>query len=174
MEARDARKIRIKHEYELMKRMKGPVIDFTVDDENNPCHYTIFYYIRTCIGVDASGRPIYRDVSVVDLTLPPDYPFSPPHVCIRGQPPAHVNWYRDGRWDYGCWDACEPLWRFVSRLAKTLQFMPEYTNSNSVSNCEYLPLWEEGLSKGWFPCDKQDLPTGDKSRIRILDRANAD
>lgn len=167
MGQRDVGKIRIKHDYELMKRMKGSVIDFTVDDENNPIKYTIIFHIRTCIGVDTRGRPIYRDTSVVDLTLPPDYPFSPPVAYMRDQQSAHVNWYKDGQWCYGHWMVEEPLWSYVRRMAKTIQFAPEYTNVNSKANSDCLSLWNEGLSKGWFPCDKQNLPTGDKKRSRI-------
>lgn len=167
MGQRDVRKTRIKHDYELMKNMKGFVIDFKVDDEENPTNYTIYFHIRTCIGTDASGRPIYRDTSVVDLTLPPDYPFSPPVAHMRDRQPAHVNWYRDRQWCYGHWMVEEPLWSYVRRMAKTIQFAPEYTNVNSPANRDCIPLWNEGLRKGWFPCDKQNLPTGDKKRRRI-------
>lgn len=161
------RKKRLMNEYESIQRMNGSILKSTVKDVNNPCHYELIFHTKTCIGVDASGRPIYRDVSVVDLILPPDYPFSPPVAYMRDQPPAHVNWYKDGQWCYGVWRIDEPLWSYVWRMHKTIEFVPEYTNVNSMANSANLSLWNEGLSKGWFPCDNQNLPTGDKKRSRI-------
>ncbi len=169
MGARDVGNTRVKNDYELMKFMRGPIMDFTVDDEDNPRKYVITFHIRTCIGKDRSGKPVCRDTSVVDLTLPQDYPYSPPRACMRDQQPYHVNWYPDGAWCYGLWDVEEPLWSYVRRMAKTIQFAPEYTNVNSRANLdsEVLSLWEKGLRESWFPCDRQNLPVGDKKKSRI-------
>jgi len=167
MDRREVYKRRRKNEYELMKNMKGPIIDFTVNDINDPTVYTITFNIKTCIGEDAMGRPVYRNKSTVDVTLPPDYPDSAPRAVMREQQPAHVNWYKSRSWCYGHWSVDEPLWSYVRRMAKTIQFAPEYTNANSRANSDCLDLWKEGLRNKWFPCDRQTLPTGDKKKSHI-------
>ena len=171
MAIRDVSAIRVKNDYEMMKNMKGKVIDFTVDDEDNPRNYVITFHIHSIIGEDSAGKPIYRDVHTVDLQLPSDYPQSPPRGKMRERPqPYHVNWYSDGAWCYGHWEISEPLWSYVRRMARTLQFAPEYTNAGSRANRsdEVLAFWNKSSNKKLFPCDKQELPTGDRKKSRII------
>ena len=171
MTIRDISAIRVKHDYKMMQNMKGSVIDFTVDNENDPRNYVITFHIHSIIGEDDEGNPIYRDVHTVDLKLPPDYPQLPPRVKLRECPmPYHVNWYLDGCWDYGRWEITEPLWSYVRRLARTLQFAPEYTNISSPCNHQAAEFWKKNRDKDLFPCDKQEIPVGDCNKPRLIIR----
>ena len=165
--------IRRQQDYKGMCNMDRRIFDFVVDDKDNPKEYIINYNIRTIIGETVEHRPIYQYSTRVKITFPDRYPFDPPRaVVIGGERPYHVNWYPDNTWCYGYWDPTEDLWSYVRRLAKTLQFAPEYTNVNSRANRDekVLDFWNRGLRNGLFPCDKQELSTGDakKPRIRFL------
>ncbi len=170
MDARELRKIRLKNDYEKMCQMKknsgSRVIDFEVLNPENPEHYVVTFYIKTIVGVDALGNPVYRDKSVVDITFPSTYPESYPTAVMRDKPPFHVNWYRDGRWCQGPWMPEEPLWSYVRRMAKTLQFDVKHTNPKSPANADAIRFWEDAKNKKYFPCDRQELPTYEKKAAK--------
>lgn len=168
MTKKELHNIRLKNEYELMKNMKGKskVIDFTVDDPDKPERYTVTFNIRTIIGKDANGKPIYRDRSVVDITLSKEHPEVKPTAKMQGTPPFHPNWYVDGTYCPGIWHSEEALWSYVRRMAETLQFSPDITNPNSPANPAAVPFWNE--NRKMFPIDRQELPTGEKKKSRCV------
>lgn len=171
MDQRQIRKIRLKNDYTMLKNMSNSLIEITGDDTEAPEKYTIVYNLRTIIGVDTSGKPIYREKSTVDLTIPPEYPYAPPRAVMRETQPWHPNWYTDHAWCYGYWDNEEPLWSYIRRMGRTIQFHPDYTNPGSPANSEALEFWNNANNKRLFPCDKNNLPTGDRtSRIKILSK----
>lgn len=166
MTQKELRAIRLKNDYELMKNMKSKVINFTVDNPEKPEQYVVTFHIRTIVDVDSAGKPVYRDTSVVDITFPPEYPEAKPKAVMREKQPLHVNWYRDRSWCCGHWFSDEPLWSYVRRMAKTIQFDPKYTNVKSPANMDAIPFWNN--NQRYFPTDTQQLPTSEKKKSRIV------
>ncbi len=168
MNQKELRAIRLKNDYKLMAGMRNSAVDWTVDDPDNPEHYVVTFNIRTIIGLDAKGKPIYRDKSTVDITFPPEYPTVKPRAVMREQQPFHVNWYTDRAWCPGVWSTDEQLWSYVRRMAKTLQFDKRYSNVKSPANPNAVSFWNENAGTNLFPTDKQELPIGEEKKRRCV------
>ncbi|MBR1442014.1 MAG: hypothetical protein IJ583_00590 [Firmicutes bacterium] len=159
MTERELRKIRLKNDYEEMKKIRSDVIKWRVLKGEEPYAevYEVTLNIRTIIGIQ-DGKPVYRDKSVVKIELPETYPFEQPHAYMVTMPqPFHPNWYVSGKWCFGFWDISESLMSYVYRMAKTVQFQPEYTNPQSPANHDALPWWFANEKSEYVPCDKQDI-----------------
>lgn len=156
----DLRRIRLKNDYQQMCNIQGRVISWKPLKGAPPYveQYEVTINVRTIVGV-GNGGPIYRDQSVVILTLPPGYPKQPPKSVMVSLPrPFHPNWYStSGIWDCGLWSFSEALGEHVVRLVKTLQFDLDYINENSPSNMEASSWYEANKDSGLFPCDRTKL-----------------
>lgn len=168
MTQKELRAIRLKNDYEKMASMRNRAISWTVDNPDNPEHYVITYNIRTIVGLNSQGKPIYRDKSTVDITFPPEYPMIKPRAVMREQQPFHVNWYTDRSWCPGHWSSDEALWSYIRRMGKTIQFDKRYTNPGSAANPSAKAFWLENQNGGIFPTDKQELPVGGEKKRRSV------
>lgn len=161
---RGLRKIRMANEYDMLMRMSTPggIMEITGNNGRASDHYTILFRIPTIIRFGPTG-PVYRQVSTVDISIPPDYPYGLPLAIMREQPPWHPNWYKDSRWCSGLL-TCEhePLWEHVKRMAETIRFNPKFTNPKSPANKEAVADWNKASNKRYFPTSHAPLPTGDK------------
>lgn len=162
---RAIRTTRLENEYRELLRINGPIIK--IEPLGNPPYesYKLTFNIRTII----SPAPTYRNTTVCTLSIPPNYPESPPKVVADDTPyPWHVNWYRGGTWCSGPWNPEESLVNFINRCARTLQFDPEIANPKSLANADALQFWKTyEHNKKVIPCDKKVLPTLDNLVIDI-------
>jgi hypothetical protein len=159
----EKRRIRLSNDYGQMVRLRGSIISWEPLQGTAPYieKYRITVNVRTIIGV-SDDRPTYRDRSVIDLTLPPDYPEnSSPYAAMQTKPkPFHPNWYPDGHWCYGEGRPdMEGLGEFVIRMVKTLQFDAMITGENSPADRIANDFYKRKKSSGLFPCDRTVLPS---------------
>lgn len=162
----EQRKIRLSNDYREMENIKGSIIQWRplIGEGTNIEKYEITINVRSIIG----PGPDYRGNHVIHLTLPSDYPFSPPQIVMQSSPqPYHPNWFSDKRWCYGSWDVSEGLGHHVIRMIRTLQFDREITNENSFANRDATGWYTGNLNRDWFPCDRQILPDPTKRRFEV-------
>ena len=157
--SQEQRRIRIKNDYKKMLNIKGEIVDWQPLEGKQPFieAYELTLNIRTIIG----PKPKYRNVHIVRVTLPPNYPDTNPLVVMQSSPqPFHPNWYKDQRYCPGLWDFTEGLGDHIIRMLRTLQFDPEITNPYSAANPEANAWYLANLNhnRNWFPCDTQTLP----------------
>lgn len=175
----EIRKIRLSNDYKQMLNIQNSDVISWEAVEGAPPYvekYRVTIRVRTIIGKRANNSPIYRDVSVVTVTLPQDYPNSAPRIVMESSPPFHPNWFSDRHWCYGSWRVGEALGDHVIRMVKTLQFDPEITNENSPANIDANNWYMSRKNSGLFPCDRTRLPdpstprNENKPRFTILRR----
>ena len=161
MTPQEIRKIRLGNDYKQMLNIQNRGVISWEAVEGKPPYvekYRVTIHVRTITGKRANGSPIYRNVSVVTVTLPPDYPNSAPRIVMESSPPFHPNWFDDSHWCYGSWRVGEALGDHVIRMIKTLQFDPAITNENDAAN-ENAKAWYIAKKRsGLFPCDRTRLP----------------
>lgn len=145
------REIRISKEFEISheKYPLGEEIEIIASDRQ-ACKMTVRFNIKTIIAYTSDG-PVYRDSSVVDISLPKDYPMQLPCSVMRDAPPCHPNWYSNGLWSSGRWSMHEPLWDYIYRMGETIRFNPIHTNPDSPSNREAAIQWMKEENKKYFP-----------------------
>lgn len=119
--------------------------------------YRITVNVRTIIGV-SGDVPVYRDSSVVTVTLPLDCPRQAPKINMESDPPFHAAWYTDGRWDSYRWFPSQALADHVILMVKTLQYDPDSVYEHSPSNNNAARWYIANKTSGLFPCDRQKLP----------------
>jgi ubiquitin-protein ligase len=162
----EQRRIRIGNDYKEMRNILGNIISWEIVTGTVPYveEYKLEVKVRTIIG----PRPDYRDNHLIQVTLPPAYPYVAPLIVMQSSPqPYHPNWFGDKRWCYGSWDIAEGLGHHVIRMIRTLQFDAEITNPRSPANSDATAWYLANLNKRWFPCDRQVLPDPTKSRFEI-------
>jgi len=146
------------NEYKEMMRINGDIIQIEPMGVVPYKKYRVSYNIRTII----SPLPEYRDTTVCILTIPKNYPNDAPHLVVDDEsmpPPWHVNWYKKGMWDFGCWSPTDSLVIFLLRCARSLQFDPYITCTTCTSNFEALSFWNANASnRDIIPSDTQVLP----------------
>lgn len=167
---------RLYHEHQELMKLNGKIIE--IEPYHSPPwekyqyydKYRITFNIRTII----SPTPEYRDSTICDLLIPPQYPLAPPRlICVSPPAPWHVNWYINGIWDIGCWNMENALAGYILRCARTLQFDPLVTNEHTPSNSNALAFWRENADNPLIiPCDRQILPSIDRDRpgIKTIER----
>ena len=166
---RELRNKRLNNEYRELMRINGSIIKIDPLGSQPYEKYKVTFNIRTFI----SPSPTYRDSTVCELTIPPNYPAGAPVLLsLSSPPPWHVNWWQDGRWCYGSWNKEESLVNYLHRAARTLQNDPEIANPNSAANSSAIPFWEANKgNRRLVPCDKKTLPTLDAPEtITIIER----
>lgn len=131
--------------------------------------YELSIKVRTII----SSAPTYRDTHTIHLSLPSDYPNSPPQARMTtAPPPFHPNWFTDGRWCPGPWGVGhESLGEFVVRLIQTLQYNLYITNERSPANVTARDWYVQNQTRGLFPCDRTPLPDPSTGRFRVMPAA---
>lgn len=136
---RELRNKRLENEHKELMRINGELIK--IEPIGNAPHekYKITFNIRTIIG----HAPKYSNKTICTLTLPPGYPFAAPSVYAAKPYPCHPNWFSEGRWCYGSWNAEEPLVNFILRCARTLQHDPAISGRST----EGQRFWEENKRK---------------------------
>ncbi|MDR1962655.1 MAG: hypothetical protein LBQ50_02630 [Planctomycetaceae bacterium] len=157
----EIRLTRLENDFKQMSRLQGNIISWKPLRGIAPFieAYEITINVRTIIGVSGSNSPQYRNSSVVILTIPSDYPKSPPVVVMQTQPkPFHPNWFGNGRWCFGTWIPSEGLGDYVVRMVKTLQYDTEITNENSPADSVAKDWYVQNIRSSLFPCDTQTLP----------------
>jgi ubiquitin-protein ligase len=163
----ERRQIRIKNDFKEMQNIKGPIVDWKPLIGVPP--YVEAYELTIKIRTIISPQPSYRDLHVIRVTIPPNYPFAAPLTVMQTHPqPYHPNWFSsDKRWCYGTWDIAEGLGHHVLRMIRTLQFDPEITNPDSPANSVAKEWYLNNRHRGWFPCDRQVLPDPTKDKFVI-------
>lgn len=156
----EIRRMRLATDYKLLCSIQGDIISWVPIKGEPPYveEYRITVNVRTIIG--ASGDvPVYRDTSVMTISLPPDYPRQAPKIIMESVPPPfHTDWYTNGRWSYGRWFVSESLGDFVIRMVKSLQFDPSSVCEHAPSNYDAARWYIANKTSGLFPCDRQELP----------------
>lgn len=158
---RAIRNKRLENEYKELMRINGKIIEIEPLGNSPYEVYKVTFNIRTIV----SPTPTYRNTTVCTLTIPPNYPDSPPKITVDDPPyPWHVNWYQSGTWCFGHWNREESLVNYIHRCARTLQFDPEIADPNSLANRDALQFWKiYEHNRKVIPCDKQALPILDIS-----------
>lgn len=156
----EIRRIRLATDYERMCSIQGDIIRWIPTKGELPYveEYRVIIHVRTIIGV-SGDEPVYRDASVVTVSLCTEYPFQCPKIIMESTPPPfHVDWYVNGLWSCGRWFMSESLADFVIRMVRSLQFDPDITNELSPSNIDAKEWYVANKRSGLFPCDSQRLP----------------
>ena len=156
---RELRKKRLDNEYRELMRINGSIIKIEPIGSMPYEKYKVIFNIRTFI----APAPTYRDSTICELTIPPNYPVDAPVLKSQNTPPPwHINWWRDGRWCYGSWNKEESLVNYLHRAARTLQNDPKIANPGSMANGDAEPFWKANKNnRRLVPCDTQVLPTLD-------------
>lgn len=164
MTPEEQRQVRLKNDYEEMKKLHGEMIRVEAVGDP-PEQYSLKVRIRSIIGPD----PNYRSEHEIRVELPSGYPrkTAPEIVMVSQPPPFHPNWWADGRWCYGSWNRYELLGHHVLRMVRTLQFDTEITNPGSPANTKAAMWYLRQLRQGLFPCDRQILPDPSESRFIV-------
>lgn len=159
----EIRRIRLENDHKEMRNIQGSIISFTAKG-TPPDEYTVTVKVRGIIG----PGPDYRDEHRLRVRLPADYPASAPEIVMLSKPqPYHPNWFSSGKWCFGTWDMAEGLGHYVVRMIRTLQYDTEITNERSPANSDANHWYVNNRHKGFFPCDRQDLPDPTKLRFEI-------
>ena len=174
---RALRERRLNNEYKELMCVNGDVIQVEPLGESPYEKYRITFNIRTII----SAVPAFRDRTVCILTIPPGYPKDRPKIAVDDEsmpPPWHPNWFLGGTWCEGYWVLEESLVNFIYRCAKTMQFVPDYTDASpdSAANKEAISFWNANLNKpNIIPSDTKNLPTVDMQTptISIIEQAKS-
>jgi ubiquitin-protein ligase len=168
----EARQIRLKNDHAEMVNIKSELVQWRAIQGNAPYveAYELMIKVKTIIG----PSPTYRDEHIIHLTLPENYPISPPEIVMQTTPqPFHPNWYQSGKWCFGSWDISEGLGHHVIRMIRTLQFDREITNPASPANGPAKDWYLSRLNGTLFPCDTTTLPDPTKSRFTIQPQTRA-
>ena len=167
MTPQEQRKRRCRSDYKEMCNIRGPIIDWEVLRGTAP--YVDAYRLTVNVRSIISPSPDYRDRHVIDLEIPPDYPFvSAPTATMVSDPVVfHPNWWPKKNWCYGTWDASEGLGHYVIRMIRTLQYDLLITNEKSAANQAANEWYMNHRYEGFFPCDNQLLPDPTKSKFEI-------
>ena len=178
----EIRKIRLGNDYKQMKNIQDSGVISWEPVKGTPPYveeYRVTIRVRTIVGKRFDDSPVYREVSVVKVVLPANYPMFHPIVTMESSPfPFHPNWYPGGVWCHGHWNIGEALGDHVIRMVKTLQFDPSITNENDAANDSAKQWYIAQKRSGLFPCDKTRLPDpsasrsggGKKSEFKIINR----
>lgn len=156
----EIRRIRLASDYKQMCNIRGSIISWVPVRGTPPYveEYKVTIRVRTITGV-SGNNPVYRDTSVVTVTLPQNYPIEKPKIIMESDPqPFHPNWYAHKLWCCGMWFTSESLGDHVIRMVKTLQYDLDITNENSPANVEAKNWYVANKRSGLFPCDRQKLP----------------
>ncbi|MBS9783464.1 MAG: hypothetical protein KGV46_02805 [Pasteurella sp.] len=164
----EVRNIRLKNDYKEMQNIKGNVVTWRALSGNAPYveEYELTVNLRSIIGQGSGNNPEYRDTHVLRVSLPADYPTSPPQIEMITTPYVfHPNFFTSGRWCYGSWVISEGLGRHVVRMLKTLSYDLDVTNENSPANSSANRWYLEKRNSGLFPCNSTTLPDPTKNRF---------
>lgn len=156
----EIRRIRLTTDYKQMCNIQGDIISWVPTKGVPPYveEYRVTIHVRTITGV-SGGKPVYRDTSVVTVSLPPNYPREKPKIIMESDPqPFHPNWYTHKLWCCGMWFTSESLGDHVIRMVKTLQYDLDITNEFSPANVDAKEWYVKNKHSGLFPCDHQKLP----------------
>lgn len=166
LDKRAVRELRITNEFNKIKEEypSGGEIEVIAMDRDK-CTMTVRFNIRTILSFGSTG-PVYRDTSIVDISLPSDYPEGTPLSIMRDQQPWHPNWYTDRRWCSGHYKMVEPLWEYIRRMGETIRFNPSYTNPDSPANKYAVPDWNAAGNKIYFPVKNTFKKSSGKITIR--------
>ncbi|OJJ19955.1 hypothetical protein BKI52_15875 [marine bacterium AO1-C] len=164
------RNLRLQNAYKEMVNLQaqGNIISWRILQGRVPLVevYELTVRVRSII----STAPRYRDQHVIKITMPGDYPTSPPIVQMISSPqPFHPNWYENGTWCFGRWDMAESLGSYVCRMIQTLQFDEDITNADDPANREAGAWYKRYENSGLFPCDHQTLPDPTKEKKKKFD-----
>ena len=159
---RALRKRRLINEYNELMVMNGDAIQIEPLGESPYEKYKITFKVRTI--VDDRGK--FREKTVCILTIPHGYPKDRPKIAVdeSNPPPWHPNWWAGGTWCEGYWTQEESLVSFIYRCAKTIQFSPDYTDSNidSAANKSAILFWNANKNNAEIiPTDSKPLPIVD-------------
>lgn len=165
MDERTRRMIRMRNEYEYLMRMSraGGMLEIKGNAGEKSTKYVVIVRVPTITHFDRLGKPVYRNVSTVDITIPDGYPKDPPIAMMREEQPWHPNWFRSHKWCSGTTTSInEPLWEYIRRMVETIRFNPAYTNPDSPANTDTLPDWRAAKNKKYFPTDTTPIPNGER------------
>jgi ubiquitin-protein ligase len=163
----ERRRIRIANDHTSMRNIVRDWLQWRAVSGVAP--YVEAYELKLKVRAIIDPKPLYRNDHVVSIVIPVTYPAAPPQArMITSPPPFHPNWYVDGRWCSGQWEADEGLGEFVVRLIQTLQYNRYITNEASPANGPARDWYLRNIKSGLFPCDATPLPDPSTGLLRIV------
>ena len=160
MDIRQLHKVRIKHDYEQMCRLKtSHMIDWVATKGTAPYieEYLLTINVRTY-----KAKNVTMNQVKVRIKLDPAYPNVAPVTKMEGTLVYHPNWWSDGKYCCGHYAPTESLGAYVNRMIQTLQYDHAVTNPGSPANRDAAAWYTANKNnRSLFPCDKQNLPNPD-------------
>jgi ubiquitin-protein ligase len=173
-----ARAGRLRTDLEGMERLRGPVIDFDTDGSSPPERYKVRFRLQSLLGVNGDD-PIYTTpghVHEIEIRLSAGYPkyLSNDDVTFVTTPIFHPHVFTDGRVCIGGYRPSESLDHFVLRMARFIQWQPDYMNINSPANSAAMSFFN--AHRTLFPVDRTALPDDlrevvEARRFHVAERA---
>lgn len=147
------RKIRLKSEYEEMKMIQNtPYLSWEAVKGEPPYieEYLLDVHLRTYCAPEKTIEGFK-----VKITLPKDYPYSPPVLKQVSEPLIfNPEWFLSGVYSIGCHCPSNPLVRVIEMMLYTTQYSEEYIDINSPCNMEALKWYLNNKdNKDLFPSD---------------------
>lgn len=162
--------VRLSAELAELEQIRCPAIAFRRPGAIPFTRLYVTYHIRSVVGLDAQGEPLYRDRHDLVIDIPPEYPELAPVVrMVAGSPPPfHPNFWSHGA-NYGlvCThgggialaDPGETLALLVVRVGQMLQYDPQLIQVHQGPNDEAARWYHAHRNQpGLFPTDRQVLP----------------
>lgn len=157
---------RLNKDWDEMKKILSPAINWT-GYGTPPYRYDVSYYIRSIVGLDSSGAPIYRSEHKVIIEIPSGYPYSGESIVAKMadgfNPIFHPNFWIGGLiciWGNGntYLGPNETVAMVCTRIALLIQFDPFLTQGSHRANPQAADWYLKNKESGLFPTDRKIIP----------------
>lgn len=150
---KDPRQKRLEMEFQLVSEMcsNSDIISFeTVDKREGlpPEKYKFIYNLKSIVGIEENGEPIFGDQHVVKITLPPSYPMTSSPKCYVETDIWHPNIRSKGEYKgHVCINAqVLGYWHTLDMLVQQIGEMLQYKNYHAL---QIQPYPEDAIVAKW-------------------------
>ncbi len=157
---------RLIKDWDEMKKIISPAISW-VGQGSPPYRYDVTYHIRSIIGLDSNGTPIYRNEHRIVVDIPSGYPYSGESIMAKMSndcsPIFHPNFWTGGLiciWGNGNTDLGpnETVAMVCTRIGRLIQFDQYLTQEAHRANPQAADWYAKNKNSGLFPTDNQLIP----------------
>jgi ubiquitin-protein ligase len=155
------RAARLKSEFEAMQNFSSDVLRWeAIGKKIPPDHYRLLYDLTSISGMEPNDTPqIVRKVWMVEVLLPPNYPWGKPEVRFVGDQILHPNVWVNG--DVCIEDKYQagigiPLDSLCEHIGQIIAYQKCNLNSPANANKD-LQLWIRSQSNQQLPTDSRQI-----------------
>jgi ubiquitin-protein ligase len=155
------REIRLQAEYDAIREFKSDVMTWEAPGTTQPPDfYRIIYNLRSLKGFNEQSQPVFVQQNwIIEITMPPNYPWGKPQVRFAGDRIFHPNVYKHG-------DICIednykkglgiPLDNLCEHIGQIIAFQKYNVRSPANSDSKLLD-WIQKFNQSQLPTDSRDI-----------------